>query len=52
MKDTEVNTIGDLINFLLQFDPNKRVAIYDYEYGQIVPFQHIEIEDTEVIFYP
>lgn len=51
MKDTDVNTIGDLIQFLSQFDPNKRVMMYDHEWGTINPLQYIDVEDGRVIFY-
>lgn len=51
MKDTDVNTIGDLIQFLSQFDLNKRVMIYDNEWGGGNPLQHIDVEDDSVIFY-
>lgn len=51
MKDTEVNTVGDLIQFLSQFDPNKKVMIYDNEWGGGNPLEHIDVEDDSVIFY-
>ena len=51
MKSEDVNTVGDLINFLLQFDPHKKVMVYDNEYGIDNPLQHIDVEDDKVIFY-
>jgi hypothetical protein len=51
MKDTDVNTIGDLIQFLSRFDPNKRVMVYDHEWGMDNPLQHIDVEDDRVVFY-
>jgi hypothetical protein len=51
MKSEDVITVGDLINFLLQYDPQKRVMVYDNEYGQDNPLQHIDIETDRVIFY-
>lgn len=51
MKDTDVNTIGDLIQFLSQFDPGKRVMIYDPEWGIDSPLQCIDVEDDRVVFY-
>lgn len=51
MNDTDVKTIGDLIQFLSQFDPNKRVLIYDTEWGISNPLQHIDVEYDRVIFY-
>lgn len=51
MKSEDINTIGDLINFLLQFDPNKKVMVYDAEYGQNNPLQHIDIEDEYIVIY-
>ena len=51
MKSEDVNTVRDLINFLLQFDPHKNVMVYDNEYGIDNPLQHIDVEDDKVIFY-
>lgn len=51
MKDFEVRTIGDLIQFLSQFDPGKRVMIGDLEWGMDKPLQGIDVEDDRVIFY-
>ena len=51
MKSEDIYNIGDLINFLRQFDPQKRVMIYDSEYGQDNPLQHIDIKDDRIIMY-
>lgn len=51
MKSEDVITVGDLINFLLQYDPQKLVRVYDNEYGQDNPLQHIDIEDDRIIIY-
>ncbi len=52
MKSEDVNTVGELIQFLMQFDPKKKIALYDYEYGQIVPLQDIELKGDDVVLYP
>lgn len=52
MKSEDVNTVGELIQFLSQFDPSKNIALYDYEYDQIVPLQHIELRGDDVVLYP
>lgn len=52
MKSEDVNTVGELIQFLSQFDPSKKIALYDYEYDQIVPLQHIELRGDDVVLYP
>lgn len=51
MRSEDIYNIGDLINWLLQFDPNKRVFIYDPEYGQENPLQHIDVEDDRIVMY-
>jgi hypothetical protein len=51
MKSEDVITVGDLITFLLQYDPQKRVMVYDNEYGQDNPLQHIDVEVDKIIFY-
>lgn len=51
MKSEDINTVGDLIMFLQQFDPNKGVFIYDHEYGTENPLQHIDIEDDRIVIY-
>jgi hypothetical protein len=51
MKSEDIYTVGDLINFLLQFDPTKRVMVYDNEYGQDNPLQHIDVEHDKIIIY-
>lgn len=51
MTSEEIYTVGDLINFLLQFDPQKRVMVYDNEYGTDNPLQHIDIENDRIIIY-
>ena len=51
MKPEDINTVGDLIQFLMQFDPSKRVMIYDSEYGQDNPLQHIDVECDKIIMY-
>lgn len=51
MTSQEIYTVGDLIRFLLQFDPHKRVMVYDHEYGIDNPLQHIDIEDDKVVIY-
>ena len=52
MKSEYVNTVGELIQFLMQFDPNKKIALYDYEYSQILPLQDIELKGDDVVLYP
>ena len=51
MSSEDINTVGDLIHFLLQFDPQKRVMVYDEEYGQENPLQHIDVEDDRIVIY-
>ena len=51
MKSEDINTIGDLIYFLLQFNPGLRVMVYDNEWGHENPLQHIDIEDDRIIIY-
>lgn len=51
MASNEINNVGDLISFLLQFDPNKKVMIYDNEYGQDNPLQHIDVCDDYIVMY-
>jgi hypothetical protein len=51
MKAEDVSTVGDLITFLLQFDHNKRVMVYDNEGGIDIPLQHIDVDYDRVIFY-
>jgi hypothetical protein len=51
MKSEDIYTVGDLINFLLQFDPGLRVMVYDEEYGQDNPLQHIDVESDKIIIY-
>lgn len=51
MKSEEIVTVGDLIRFLSQFDPNKEVRIYDNEYGIDNPLQHIDIEPEYIVMY-
>lgn len=51
MKAEDIYTVGDLINFLLQIDPQKRIMVYDNEYGVDNPLQHIDIEDDRIIIY-
>lgn len=51
MNSTEVRTIGDLIQFLSQFDPGKRVMIFDPEWGMDMSLQDIAVEDDRVVFY-
>ena len=51
MDSKDIYTVGDLINFLLQFDPQKRVMIYDEEYGHDNPLQHIDVELDRIIMY-
>lgn len=51
MKSEDIYTVGDLISFLLQFDPQKRVMVYDHEYGIDNPLQHIDVEDDKIVIY-
>lgn len=51
MKSEDIFTVGDLINFLLQFNPEKRVMIYDCEYGQENPVRAIDVEDDRIVIY-
>lgn len=51
MKSEDIYTVGDLITFLLQYDPQKRVMVYDNEYGQDNPLQHIDVEDDRIVIY-
>ena len=51
MKSEDIYTVGDLIQFLMQFDPHKRVMIYNNEWEQENPLQHIDIEDDRIVIY-
>jgi hypothetical protein len=51
MNATEIYTIGDLIKFLSDFDPNKRVFVYDDEYSMENPLLHIDVEDDRIVIY-
>lgn len=51
MKSEDINTIGDLIHFLLQFNPGLRVMVYDNEWDHENPLQHIDVEDDRIIIY-
>jgi hypothetical protein len=50
MKAENIVTVGDLINFLLQYDPQKRIMIYNH-FGPDNPLQHIDVEDDRIIIY-
>jgi len=51
MTSDNIETVQDLINFLLQFDPQKQVFIYDTEWGTENCIQHIDVESDAVIMY-
>ena len=51
MKSEDVITVGDLINFLLQYDPQKKIMVHDNEYDEDRSLQHIDVEDDRIIFY-
>ena len=51
MKSEDINNIGDMIQWLMQFDPEKKICIYDNEWDQLCPIQHIDVEDEEIIIY-
>lgn len=51
MLSEDIYTVGDLINWLLQYDPQKRIYIYDPEYGQENPLQHIDVEPDKIVLY-
>ena len=51
MKSEDIVTVGDLINFLLQFDPQKRVMVYDNEWDHENPLQYIDIQDDRIIIH-
>ena len=51
MDSKDIYTVSDLINWLLEQDPNKRIYIYDGEYGEDNPLQHIDVELDRIIFY-
>jgi hypothetical protein len=51
MKSEDIVTVGDLIAFLLQYDPQKRVMVYDEEGGQENPLQYIDVEDDRIVIY-
>lgn len=51
MDSKDIYTVGDLINFLLQCDPHKRVMVYDEEWGEDNPLQYIDVELDRIIIY-
>lgn len=51
MKSEDINTIGDMIQWLMQFDPNKKIHIYDNELDRLCPIQHIDVEDDHIVMY-
>lgn len=51
MRSEDIYTVGDLIQWLLGQDPTKRIYIYNAEWGQDSPLQHIDVELDRVIFY-
>ena len=51
MNAKDIDNIGDLIRFLSDFDHNKKIFIYDYEWGTNKPLQHIDIEDDYIVIY-
>lgn len=51
MKSEDIVTVGDLIQFLQQYNPELKVMVYDNEYGLENPLQHIDIETDRIIMY-
>ena len=51
MQDHEIENIGDLIKFLSQFDPNKKIVIWDNELTVEKPLQGIDIELNRIVIY-
>ena len=52
MKSEDVNTVGDLIQFLSQLNPALEVTVYDYEYGQNNPLKRIDVNPDHIVLYP
>lgn len=48
MTSKEIYTVGDLINFLLQFDPQKRVMLYDSEAREDTPLYIVD-ENEKIV---
>ena len=51
MESSQIKTVGDLISFLLEIDPNKEIRIYDYEWDIDKPLEHIDVELDTIIIY-
>jgi hypothetical protein len=51
MKSEDIYTVGDLIHFLLQYDPQKRVMVYNEEWGQENPLQYIDVLEGRIVIY-
>ena len=51
MKSEDIFTVGDLINFLLQLDHNKRVMVYDPEWEQYNPLQYIDVKGDCIVIH-
>ena len=51
MKSEDIVTVGDLISFLQQYNPDLRVMVYDEEYEWEYPLQHIDVEPDRIIIY-
>lgn len=51
MRSEDIYTVGDLIQWLQQQDPTKRIYIYNAEWGEDNPLGHIDVELDRVVFY-
>ena len=51
MKSEDIYTVGDLISYLQNVDPNKRIYVYNAEYGEDNPLQYIDVELDRIIIY-
>ena len=52
MTSDNIETVQDLINYLLTCDPEKHIFVYDYEWGTEQYISHIENDGDAVIIYP
>lgn len=51
MRSEDIYTVGDLIQWLQQQDPIKRIYIHDSEWDQDNPLQSIEVKSDCIVFY-
>lgn len=55
MEQEKTETVGDLIKFLSQFNPELLVRVWDYQRAKELPLQHILagwfLESNKLIIY-